>query len=366
MARSKQKVSALRVLFPLVVLLFGALVYNFRENIPLFVPNGEADVGKPLPPGEYMFCFWNLENFFDNIDDSRNNIDDPYDDWFASDAEAYQLKLQRHCEVLLKLNGGRGPDILALAEVESEAAANALKDALNERLPEGVEPYKDALFKKVARGRHISCPIITRLNVVRNKTQQFDRSRRIVKGHVNAGGKELIVIASHWTSRISDKDGSGRGKYAKLIYGRVREMYQANKDVDVIVCGDFNDGPEDRSVVEHLHATGNKAAVLNSTKPLLLNLMANKNPLTYGTHYYDRDRKNGPWFIFDQVVVSPGMLDQNGWTCKVDSVRTIRPFTDSRGKSRGPWGFETKNKDLDPEDRGYSDHYPVVVTLSVK
>lgn len=372
MARSKKKASPLQVIIPLLILLFGALIYNFRDSIILSVPNGKTDPSKtgtdptkPLPPGSYMFCFWNVENLFDNIDDHRNPIDDPYDNWFASDAETYNLKLKRHCDVLLRLNDGRGPDIIALAEVESEVAANALKDALNSRLPPEAEPYKDALFKVVKSGRYISCPIITRLNVVRNRTQKFDNYRRIVKGHVKAGGKELIVIASHWTSRRSDQDGTGRAKYADLIYGRVREMYLNNKDVDVIICGDFNDRPEDESVVHHLHAIGDRNAVINSTQPLLFNLMADKNPLMFGTHYYSRDRKNGPWFIFDQIVVSPGMLDQGGWTCDVDSVQTIRSFGNPREKSRrGPWSFG--KQDRTPEDRGYSDHYPVVVTLSVK
>src|SRR5687767_15075049 len=48
-------------------------------------------VTEPGQPGEYLFCFWNVENLFDDRDDRRRSQDEPYDNWFAQDAAAREL-----------------------------------------------------------------------------------------------------------------------------------------------------------------------------------------------------------------------------------------------------------------------------------
>src|SRR4051812_38317903 len=79
----------------------------------------------PLPDpadgkaGEYFFCFWNVENLFDDQDDGRTKRgDSTYDGYFAREPEALAAKLKNLATVLAKMNGGQGPDILCLAEVE--------------------------------------------------------------------------------------------------------------------------------------------------------------------------------------------------------------------------------------------------------
>src|SRR5438128_168196 len=69
--------------------------------------------------GEYLFCFWNVENLFDDRFDKRENrADREFDAWFAENAADRQLKYDKLSEALVRLNGGRGPDILAVVEVE--------------------------------------------------------------------------------------------------------------------------------------------------------------------------------------------------------------------------------------------------------
>src|SRR5438105_13461810 len=63
---------------------------------------------------DYLFCCWNLENFFDDHDDHddhrENRADREYDAWFAHDDKALQLKLSHLSEALIGLNHGKGPD----------------------------------------------------------------------------------------------------------------------------------------------------------------------------------------------------------------------------------------------------------------
>jgi endonuclease/exonuclease/phosphatase family metal-dependent hydrolase len=317
-----------------------------RDN----APNGSRS-------GSYLFCFWNVENFFDDRDDNRKGPGDrEFDPWFANNPDILQLKLSRLSEALIKLNDGKGPDILAIVEVESVRAAELLRDALNKRLKDESLYYRNILMKELTAGRHIAPAIITRLPVRKDRTRLHGNRQRILEGHIVVDGKELIVIASHWTSRLRKDTEKQRGHYGDVIYGTFKGMYKRNPKVDLLVCGDFNDTPDDESVTRHLRATGDREAVLNSgDDPLLFNLFAGKDPKKFGTDY-DRGR----WSIFDQIVVSPGMLDDKNWSCDPDSVTTVNTLVRPRDRQRRPWRFGNKSY---RGERGYSDHFPVTVRL---
>jgi endonuclease/exonuclease/phosphatase family metal-dependent hydrolase len=353
MATRPQRNPSLSVLVLLLVavLLF---IYLYRESQ---TRRPETEAGEP---GTYLFCFWNVENLFDDRLDHRTGPGDPeYDTWFARDPASREQKLDHLCRALLELNDGKGPDILAVAEVETERAAELLGEALNARLADKSLHYAAPLMKEVSSGRHIAPAVLTRLPVERDRTQLLGGKRlRIVETHLRVNGRPLVLIASHWTSRISDKTGDGRRKYADQIYGRYRAMFLSNPAVDLVVCGDFNDDPDDPSVTESLHARGNRAAVLAShgETPLLYNLFADRDARQYGTLYYKR------WHIFDQIIVSPGMLDDQGWTCETDTVAVVNTIHRPNDRLRRPWSFGIESE---KNDRGSSDHFPVTVRLRV-
>src|SRR5262249_19939056 len=192
-----------------------------------------------------------------------------------------------------------------------------------------------------------------------DRTQLHGSRLRILEGHINANGRDLVVLATHWTSRLTNETGSQRSKYADQIYGVYRAMYHSNPKVDFLVCGDFNDPPEAPSVTEHLHATGNIQAVLNShEQPLLLDLFAGKDPSAgFGTHHFGRD-----WMIFDQIVISPGLLDSEGWSCDPASAHTFNTLVKPTDRIGKPWRFGSEHE---KGPRGYSDHFPVTARLWV-
>src|SRR5262249_16251818 len=159
-----------------------------------------------------------------------------------------------------KMNQGRGPDILAVVEVESVRAAELLQAALNQRLKDPALHYQHVLMKNLNAGRHIAPAIITRLPVKAHRTKLLGNRQRILEGHVVVNGHELVVLASHWTSRLTDADGTSRARYADQLYGTFRAMHRNDPNVDVLICGDFNDPPDAASVTDHLHATGDAAA----------------------------------------------------------------------------------------------------------
>jgi endonuclease/exonuclease/phosphatase family metal-dependent hydrolase len=309
-------------------------------------------------PEGYLFCFWNVENFFDDQEDDRlQGPDREYDRWFANDPAMLKLKLAHLSEALIDMNAGRGPDIIALAELESQRAGELLRDALNSRLVDPSLHYQHVLFKDPHGGRHISTAIITRLSVLGNRTQIHGRRLRILEGHIEVNGHDLVVLATHWTSRLTDKTGDQRAKYGDQCYGVYYGMYRSNPEVDFLVCGDFNDPPDAPSVTEHLHATGDLETMRSGAKPMLLDLFAGKDPNHFGTHYNQTH-----WYIFDQIVVSPGLLDGKGWSCDPASAQTVNTLVRPGDKHRKPWRFGN-GKD---RDHGYSDHFPVTVRLKVE
>jgi endonuclease/exonuclease/phosphatase family metal-dependent hydrolase len=340
-----------------VLLLLGLAAWGtLRERTTTLPRDNEPASTAPVATGSYLFCFWNVENLFDDQQNPvLDGIDQELDRWFATDLSALQLKLGRLAEALLRLNGGHGPDILALVEVENYRAADLLRQALNARLADASRHYQHVLIKDTEGLRHISPGILTRLPVDTAQTRVHGRRQRILEGRVVLQGRELVIVACHWTSRIADKDGDARARYADQIYQVYQSQWRRQPEVDLLVCGDFNDSPEDNSVRKHLHATGDRAAVIQPQgKPLLLNLLADRDPDRYGTHYHQR------LLIFDQIAVSPGMLDSSGWSCDPGSVRVVNSLRRPNDRRNRPWSFGGKARQ---SPRGYSDHFPVTVEL---
>src|SRR5258708_5326299 len=114
-------------------------------------------VSGQAPADGYLFCFWNVENLFDDhLDHREQKGDREFDTWFARDPQALHQKLDHLSQALIDLNDGKGPDILAVAEVESVRAAELLREALNRRIADPAFSYSSVLMKNLDAGRHIA------------------------------------------------------------------------------------------------------------------------------------------------------------------------------------------------------------------
>ncbi|MBY0227675.1 MAG: endonuclease/exonuclease/phosphatase family protein [Gemmataceae bacterium] len=306
---------------------------------------------------EVFFCFWNVENLFDDVDDKRGKRgDEIYDPWFAKNEEAREIKYDRVASVLARMNGGKGPDIIALAEVESRRACELLVKAINAKLDDPKLHYVTIVFEDFGGGRDIGTPVITRLPVGSKRGKVLGNRMRIMETHVVVNGHDLAVIASHWSSRISDKTGATRGKYADQIHGRFRAMLKADPRAALVVCGDFNDEPDEPSVAKHLKAVKDIDAVRKGDEPLLWHALWKQFEAGEGTHFYRK------MHLFDHLCLSPGLLGGGSWEAVEGSAAIVPEIADDKGRPNRFGGPSDKRA---YSRRGASDHFPVTIKLKV-
>lgn len=356
-----------KVLVPLaLVVLVGVGIYFFA-NRPATNP-----AQQPIPEGTVLFCSWNVENFFDDQDDPQN--EDSSENFFARHPELFRLKVNHLADALLNMNEGNGPDIMALVEVENESCLNHLRDELNARLEKAGKAdkkYEHVLFKPDLSGRRFAPGIVTRLDVDSDRTVRFARSpnTRTLEGHLKVDGRELVILSAHWTSRVDYASSKGsadepanarrRLSYAQDCYGRFKAILKENPDADVLICGDFNDEFRDPSIRDGLHATSDLNEARNALdEPRPFDLFASwpndRNPP--GTIY-----GKGRWSIFDHICVSRGLLDDKGWSCDPKTALIFGPPEMRQKSSKEPFRFG----DAMATERGFSDHFPVLVQLRI-
>jgi len=121
------------------------------------------------------------------------------------------------------------------------------------------------------------------------------------------------VFVNHWPSRNNDE--SQRITAATVLRKRLDEILTADPKADILLVGDFNDEPDNVSIKDHLRAVATRdtlpaGALYNTSAPIKA---ANK-----GSFVWDND-----WNLIDQVIISPGLLDDAGYHWKADSTERI-------------------------------------------
>jgi endonuclease/exonuclease/phosphatase family metal-dependent hydrolase len=318
------------------------------------VPPGESTPNRHSIPRTLLFCTWNVENFYDDRDDPA--INDLDENLFAADPDLVARKIDLLSATLAAQNDGRGPDVVVLVEVESRRCLQLLAAALNRRIRQ-TDPYHYICFREHHLDRGLAPAIISRFQLeTDSRLQDSFGERRIVAARIVADDRPLTILACHWTSRITDKTGKKREAYADVIYRSVTKLIDNDPAADILIAGDFNDEPRNPSVRVHLHASGDRERVVaGDPRPTLYDLSYRINNRVIGTYHY-----GGRWETLDHIVVSPGMLDRDGWSVDTESFEVIAPAANRKGRAGTPKRFGSPR---DTHPRGPSDHFPLSVRL---
>lgn len=339
------------LIFPLLALLTALSV------------SAQSDPRQPLVFG---VAFYNLENLFDTI-----NNNGKYDLEFSPqgarqwNGEKYWSKINNlaYCiSNMVTKNTPMGPAIIGVSEIENKSVLDDLvraKDIKQWRLQvvhhdspdrRGVDVgllYNPRLFKVLDVTNHTL--------VIPDNPDFRTRDQMCVTGIL--GGDTLSVIVNHWPSRLG---GQERSSYLREAAGRLSKhiadsLCAIRPNQGVIVMGDLNDDPQDKSCAEALGAKRDEAktAPHEFFNPWWRILDKGIGTLAY----------KGQWNLFDQIIVSGTLLKHNHdlslqySSCKVNNFDFL---FDTEGQRQG---YPKRTFSGGAWLNGYSDHFPTIIFL---
>lgn len=317
----------------------------------------------------YAVGFYNLENLFDTCHDvGKNDVEFLPSGSYKWNGLKYSHKLHNMARALSDMATGTLPGvgcaIIGVSEVENDKVLTALCDqpALQAR------GYKYCHVEGPDR-RGIDCALLynpklftvadVRLYpyVPSEKQPQDFRTRGFLAVSGNLAGEHVVVIVNHLPSRWNGS--SYREAGAAQIRALKDRILRQDKDCKVIVMGDMNDDPTDKSMHQSLSAKEDIAKVgSDDMYNPWYNILAKQGT---GTLQY-----NGSWNLFDQIILSPTLLNKSGRK-DYSSLKYLKCEI-----QRMPYLFQTEGKYKGNTKRttaggvwldGFSDHLPTVVYL---
>jgi len=304
--------------------------------------------------------FYNVENLFDTIDDPKIK-----DDEFTPEGgkkwtiERYHKKLNDLAKVISSVDKSKLPDLVGFAEIENRTVLEDLvkTDALiagkykivHEDSPDvrGIDVamiYNPIQFNYVNHQK-IPVPLETKYKV---------RDILYVKG-ILMNTDTLHIFVNHWKSRSGGQQATEpqRIQCAITLRNAVDSIKAANQNAKILVMGDLNDTPSNKSVFKTLNANNSE------NKDALYNLMLPLSKEGLGTHSY-----RGHWNILDHIIVSNNLVTN---TCDItvkDKKGNI--FSEEWITFTSKKGSKSPNRTYGGSNYygGFSDHYPIYVTLT--
>lgn len=317
-------------------------------------------------------AFYNVENLFDTLDDPIINDADFLPNGSYNYTEKIYLKKLQNLEKVFqslatdkesKYNIPGGPAIIGLAEIENKQVIEALINqsglkARNYQIVHFNSPdYRGVDVALIYRPDLFQIIAAQSLYVDIAKQEKAERTRDILMVSGILGGDTVHVFVNHWPSRRGGEAASmwKRKKAADIVKNKVDSLTKLNENVKIVIMGDFNDDPVSASITKNLGAIGDKQKAID--QKALYNPWLNYYKNGVGTLGY-----NDSWNLFDQIIVSYGLTNNNtkGWRIHSTEIFNRTFLTSQFGKFKGyPHRSFSGSQWID----GFSDHYPTIIYL---
>lgn len=312
---------------------------------------------KTAPQGSVAIAFYNCELLYDTVDNPLTGDDD-----FTPEgknkygARLYGQKLHNMAVALQSMKDA--PALVGLAEVEN---AHVLNDLAQQ--PELIKRVYKYVLREGAdrRGMNVGLLYDARAFTVINSgltavpLADTETTRGVLMVHGVLGEDTLYVLVNHWPSRRGGVEASAgrRAAAAGVVKTIVANIQAHSPDARIVIMGDFNDNPTDKSLAQMLGA----CAAPEQVRPQgLYNPFVAMYAAGQGTEVYRHE-----WNLFDQILVSGTLLRGKG--LRYERAEIYKPaflqskHKDHKGEPYRSWlGSRWIN--------GYSDHFPVVMHLS--
>ena len=319
----------------------------------------------------YAVAFYNLENLFDTINQPNTN-----DEEFTPSGSyrwgglKYRNKLNNLAYAIsnfatdnsspFKLKNG--PAVIGVSEIENE---QVLEDLIHtgelSKRNYGIVHYDSPDFRGIDVGLIYDKDQFTleSSRSARLHTPQFPnlrtRDQLVVSGIL--AGERVHFIVNHWPSRLGgEKQSSPKREAAAALTKHLADsLLAADPDSKVIIMGDLNDDPSNRSCKTVLGAKKKQQEVQAGG---YFNTMWEMFDKGIGTLAY-----NGSWNLFDQIIISRNLLGKDRSTLKyIRSEVFNRDFLKQKeGKYKG---YPLRTHAAGVYLNGYSDHFPTLIYLA--
>lgn len=323
---------------------------------------GNSDAARNRNKNIFTVVFYNVENLYDYYDDP--DIDDSeYLPQSAKkwDEERYCKKLSDLAKVLSRINKKELPEIIGLCEVENRqvvddlaktpALAKAQYEIVHYDSPDarGIDValmYRPDEFTVIS---HRAVPVI-----LPGRKKPTSRNILYVEGKM-INGEILHIFVNHWPSRSEglQKSEPNRLAAAKALKNITDSLQQNNPDANILIMGDMNDTPDNKSLREILSA----AHPDEHQHPALVNLMYPPYRRNDGSYNY-----RGSWDMLDNIIVSSALLDKRGFRVE-NSEGSV--FFEPWMTYENPQGQNAPNRTYAGPRYigGISDHFPIFCRL---
>lgn len=311
-------------------------------------------------------AFYNVENLFDTIDDPyKNDAEFLPEGSYKWTSKRYEHKLDRLGEVIAGIGtefSPDGPAILGLSEIENR---KVIEDLVAHPRIAG-RAYRIIHYDSPDR-RGVDVGLIYQPKYfqptnsksytlkVEGMDQFFTRDQLVVSGLFD--GEPMHFIVGHWPSRRGGEKRSLPLRVAAGALSRhiVDSLLMMDADAKIVVMGDLNDNPTNKSIVDALKAKGSQE---NLKEGDLFNPMYALYKKGIGSNAW-RDS----WSLFDQLIVSQALLGDDFTSYKFRTARVYNKveMTQRSGRFKGyPWRTYVGSE----FHGGYSDHFPVYLILA--
>jgi len=260
----------------------------------------------------FLVVSYNVENLFDT-----NNSPVVDDDEFTPSGtlawtyDRYTKKLNDLGRVILSIPGRELPALMGLSEIENRGV---LEDLIKVR---GIRKGEYEIVHEDGQDpRGIDCALLYRPDLFKYKSHEYvpiadpvdpDYLYRGIL-HVHGKGPDgssLHIFVNHWKSRSGGERETQRQRmFSAITLRKQMDMLMAREsDFKVIIMGDFNDEPTNRSLTNGLSALNKRRNIqMGDYYNLFYDLHNIKGE---GTYNYQ-----GNWNMLDQMIISYNLLNQ--------------------------------------------------------
>jgi hypothetical protein len=307
--------------------------------------------------------FYNTENLFDTIDNPHTNDNEYLPNgrrhW---NGYRYFQKLNRIAQVIIAAGQGDFPVVVGLAEIENREVLESLialtpLKKLDYEIIQHESPDPRGINVAFLYRKTLFSPLYYRTIPVTNSKNEILKTREIVYVKGLLKNDTVHFFVNHWPSKFGGISVSKplRNYAALSLKAKTDSLLKTNPNSKIIIMGDFNDTPFDKSIAETLGAE----PPINPVDSRLYNLALPLAKQGKGTNKF-----RTKWDLIDQFIVSGNLLKSNGLHTTTASFSIFSPsFLLEKDKTylgeklnRTYIGYKYHG--------GFSDHLPILLDMS--